>query len=430
MRSRAMRITPYLLSLLVLTAAAVPVAAQEERGGAPGEWLSRYTSARSLGLGGSFVATADDPLGVVWNPAGISMMDQNQLSFETARLYEQTSMYGFGFAVPGSWLPSFGLSVISLGSGDFQKTNELNDDLGTFKNSETAYMFTVARAFSPTLSVGTNVKIVQQAVEDFSGGGVGFDAGVLWSPVPGLSLGGSILNVGGPSVKLRDVGETYPTEYRGGFAWQLLDGRGLITMQIDQSDGAGTVFHGGSEYWIQPGMALRVGFDQDGGTGGFSYRFHPAYQLDYGVSDHVLGMAHRVGLSYRFGGFFAKSEAHPQVFSPTGERAVTRIELNARTKADAREWTLELRDKGKLVVRRFGGPGQPPAHLLWDGKDESGLPLPDGVYHYVLTVVDDAGRVLVSPERTIEIATDGPQGSVPVIPLSEEEPENEGDSPW
>ena len=259
---------------------------------------------------------------------------------------------------------------------------------------------------------------------------MGFDAGVLWSPVPGLSLGGSVLNLGGPSVTLRSVAETYPTELRGGFAWRLLDGRGLITMQLDQSDGAGTRFHGGSEYWIQPGLALRVGFDDVGGTGGFAYRFTPAYQIDYGVSDHALGMAHRVGLSYRFGGFFAKSQAHPEIFSPTGERAVTRIELNARTKAGAREWTLELRDKGGLVVRRFGGPGQPPAHLLWDGKDETGLPLPDGVYHYVLTVIDADARVLVSPERTIEISTDGPQGRVPVIPLTEEKSSDEGDAPW
>ena len=167
MRSRVVRITSYILSVLLLAGASLPAAAQEERGGSPGEWLSRYTSARSLGMGGAFVATADDPLGIVWNPAGISAMDQNQLSFETARLYEQTSLYGFGFAVPGSWLPSFGLSVISLGSGEFERTNELNDVLGTFKNSETAYMFTVARAFSPRrLSVGAIVKLVQQAVEE------------------------------------------------------------------------------------------------------------------------------------------------------------------------------------------------------------------------------------------------------------------------
>src|SRR6266487_794301 len=83
-------------------ALAGPSAAQTQTAGMPGEWLTRYTSARTLGLGSSFVATADDPLGVIWNPAGLSSMDQNEVRFENARLFEETSINAFGFAVPGS----------------------------------------------------------------------------------------------------------------------------------------------------------------------------------------------------------------------------------------------------------------------------------------------------------------------------------------
>ena len=113
---------------------AVPALAQEQIAGNPGEWLARYTSARTLGLGGAYVATADDPLGVLWNPAGLSSMDQNEVRFENAQLFEQTSINAFGFAVPGNWLPSFGITMVSLGSGEFQRTNDMNDDLGNFKN--------------------------------------------------------------------------------------------------------------------------------------------------------------------------------------------------------------------------------------------------------------------------------------------------------
>ncbi|HET9327364.1 MAG TPA: hypothetical protein VFQ05_11360, partial [Candidatus Eisenbacteria bacterium] len=94
---------------------AVPALAQEQIAGGPGEWLARYTSARTLGLGGAYVATADDPLGVLWNPAGLSAMDQNEVRFENAQLFEQTSINAFGFAVPGNWLPSFGITMVSLG---------------------------------------------------------------------------------------------------------------------------------------------------------------------------------------------------------------------------------------------------------------------------------------------------------------------------
>ena len=159
-----------------------------------------------------------------------------------------------------------------------------------------------------------------------------------------------------------------------------------------------------------------MGYQDDRATGGFSYRFAPQYQLDYGVADHPLGLSHRVGLSYRFGGFFASSQAEPEVFSPTGEKATTQIQLNAHTKTDADNWTLDVVDKTERTVRRFSGPGLPPPHVQWDGKDETGLPVADGTYTYHLVVKDKAGRVLTSSTRKVEISTGGPQGEVPVVP--------------
>ena len=106
------------------------------------------------------------------------------------------------------------------------------------------------------------------------------------------------------------------------------------------------------------------------------------------------------------------------MFSPTGEQAVTRITLNARTKAEPATWALDIVDKGDAVVRRFGGSGQPPSHLQWDGKDENGLPLADGVYHYALVVKDAVGRVVSGPVRSVEISTSGPQGTVPLVPTA------------
>jgi len=352
---------------------------------------------------------------VLWNPAGLSGMDRNELRFENTQLMEDTAIHGFGFAVPGSWLPSFGLTMVSLRSGEFQKTNELNDDLGTFANGETAYLFTVSRAFSPRFAAGANLKLVQQKVEDFNAGGMGADLGAWYDVTPGLRIAGSAMNLGGPALRLRDLEEIYPMQLRGGMALRVLQNRGLMAIQLDHSEGLGARMHGGAEYWIQPSVALRVGFDDEYGTGGFGFRFSPSYQLDYGVADQALGLSHRVALSYQFGGFFASSHAEPDVFSPTGEKAVTRLALNARTKADPVNWSLEMVNQADEVVRRFGGPGQPPSHVQWDGKDESGLPLADGTYRYHLTVKDRAGRIVTGPTRRVEISTTGPQGSVPVI---------------
>lgn len=405
------------VALLAILAFPAGAFAEEESGGAPGSWLSQYVTARALGLGGAYVGTADDASAVVWNPASLATLVPNEVRFETAQLFEDTYVHALNFAVPGNRLPSFGLSIVTLRSGEFDRTNELNDPLGTFREIETAYIFTMSRNITPKFALGTNVKLITQSVEDFSGTGVGFDVGAVMNVTPTVRVGASILNVGGPNLTLRDTKETYPIEFRGGFSATVLRGRGLLTAEVDQSQGPGVRFRGGSEYWVQPAFALRVGLDDQNPGGGMSYRFAGNYQFDYGVMDHPLGLTHRVGLTYRFGGFFAKAKAEPEIFSPTGERAVTKIDLNARTKAELESWSLDILNKSDEVVRRFGGKGQPPAHIQWDGKDETGLPLADGEYRYRLVVNDADGRVIESRVHAVTISTGGPQGEVPVIPV-------------
>jgi hypothetical protein len=51
---------------------------------------------------------------------------------------------------------------------------------------------------------------------------------------------------------------------------------------------------------------------------------------------------------------------------------------------------------------------------MWDGKNQAGFPVPDGLYTYSLIVNDAEGRLVAGRERAVEITTGGPQGDVPV----------------
>ena len=414
-RTQKLWVIALAMTLLVSVTGVSIAPAQEQTGGAPGDWLARYTAARTLGLGGAFVAAADEPLGVIWNPAAVSLMFQNEAHFETARLYEGTSLYSFGFAIPSQKLPSFGLTILSLNSGDFERTSELNESLGSFSEGDLAFILTASKSLTPRFALGTNLKIIRQSVEEFGATGVGADFGFLYDITPTVRLGASILNLGGPNLTLRQAKETYPAQFRWGLATRVFRGRGLLSAEFDHSSGLGTSVHGGAEYWLYPMVALRVGYNDNAPAAGMSYRFPSGLRLDYGLSDQELGMTHRLGVSFRFGGFFANSEADPPVFSPIGQQSVTKFHLKSRTKAETQSWRLEIVDKTKNVQRQFGGKGTPPAHVMWDGKDETGLPLPDGMYRYVLVVMDEEGREISGRERLVEITTGGPQGSVPVV---------------
>ena len=382
--------------------------------GAPGDWLSRYAGARTLGLGGAFVAAADEPMGVVWNPAGLSFMYQNQVQFETSRMFEGTSINALSFAVPARTLPSLGLTILALRSGDIERTTELNEPLGTFSETDLAFLFSASKSLFTRLSIGANFKVVRQGVEEFDATGFGADIGLLYDLTPSVRLGASFLNIGGPSVTLRQTDETFPMEVRGGIAITALSGRALLSTELNHMSYSGTSVRAGTEVWIHPKMAVRVGYRDSNPTGGLSFRATDAMRIDYGLADHDLGITHRLGLTFSFGGFYASSKADPEVFSPVGQNSITKFHLKARTKGEAAEWSLEVVDKFNEVIRRFGGKGTPPAHLVWDGKGATGLPLPDGEYEYRLTVRDMDGREITGPVQTVEISTGGPSGTVEV----------------
>lgn len=403
------------VGLSVAMAGGTTARAEDQSAGAPGDWLSHYATARSMGVGGAFVAVADEPLGIVWNPAGFSQMFQNAVQVETAQMYEGTSIFSLGFAMPGKRYPSFGFTLLSLRSGDFERTNDLNESLGLFSEGEMALLFSASKNLTTRFTLGANAKIVRQSIDVFSASGVGFDLGLFFSVTPTVRVGASLLNIGGPSLALRSTEEAYPMEFRGGMSLYLFGERGLITAEIDQREGSPTAFRAGSEFWAHPNLGLRFGFYESSPSGGFSVRVAPAVRIDYSMTNEELGVAHRVGLSYMFGGFFASSRAVPPVFSPLGEQSVTQFNLQARAKAEITSWELEIVDKSNQVVRRFSGKGVPPAHVMWDGKSEAGLPLPDGTYRYCLTVEDEEAREIAGHIRTVEITTAGPQGAVPVV---------------
>lgn len=388
--------------------------AQDQTGGIPGDWLAHYNTARSVGIGGAYVAAAEGPLGALWNPASLSYMFQNEVVFESSILFESTSLNSLSFAIPSQRFPSLGVSVVTLRSGDFEKTSELNESLGTFNESDMAFVLSGSKNLTRRLSLGVNLKIVTQSVEDFSSAGMGADLGALYDVTRVVRLGVSLMNIGGPSLALRDIDETFPFEFRGGMSVRYLGGRGIFSAEVDHRSGPGASFFVGTEFWAHEKMALRVGYFNEEPSGGFSFRAGPAMQFDYGMSDGELGVVHRVGLSYKFGGFFARSYATPEVFSPLGQQSVTKFNLQSRTKSASESWNVKIVDKHNQVVRRFGGTGVPPAHIMWDGKDASGLTLPDGKYRFTLSVIDNEGRLITSHERTVEITTAGPQGFVPV----------------
>ena len=63
-------------------------------------------------------------------------MKQNEVYIETSRLFESTSMHGIGFGMPARRFPSFGVMIINMRSGEFDRRSDINEPLGDFGESD------------------------------------------------------------------------------------------------------------------------------------------------------------------------------------------------------------------------------------------------------------------------------------------------------
>ena len=95
--------------------------------------------------------------------------------------------------------------------------------------------------------------------------------------------------------------------------------------------------------------------------------------------------------------------ANHTIFAPGPENRRNTLQIQQRSGV-AREWRGEIRRSDGIVVRTFTWPRQATT-LTWDGTDEAGNILPDGIYQYHISGTDDAGNTATAGIETIEIDT-------------------------
>src|SRR3989304_5776865 len=71
---------------------------------------------RAMGMGGSFVAVADDASAVFWNPAGLARLSYGQLGFSHVTLPEGSEYDFAGLAYPTVKAGSFAVGFLRVGT--------------------------------------------------------------------------------------------------------------------------------------------------------------------------------------------------------------------------------------------------------------------------------------------------------------------------
>lgn len=296
------------LLVLALLGGAAPARALEKgtAGAQPFSFLGLDSSARAAALGGAYTGLAADAGALSYNPAGLGLLRENEVSFMHNQYFESATQDHLAAVVR----PGFGVSADVFSFGRLNRTTYASPDgtLGQFAITDTALALGYGRAFG-RLAAGAAAKLLRESNDGTVGQSVAGDVGVLWD-VPGargLRLGAAAQNLG-RQVRFQAGREALPATGRAGAAWSF------PAFGHDNALSADVVKEGtdkprasaGVETVAGGSLALRLGYTtrNDAGAGltaGVGWRGRN-WSVDYAIAPYGdLGLTHRVGASLRWG---------------------------------------------------------------------------------------------------------------------------------
>jgi len=301
-----------------------------------GEFLSIGVGGRPLGMGGAYVAIANDVTAGYYNPAGLAKLNYPQIALMHDERYGNLVNYNYAaVAIPYGKDYTFGVSVMRLGVDGIPDTrnalydangdgildinsDRLNYDLITeFSNQDWAFYLTGAKRVTDDLYLGANVKILSRSIAEYSAFGIGFDIGAYYTPMENLMLGANVQDVTTTFVAwstgrnelitpTAKVGAAYQLEFLGGKILPAVD----LDIRFENRRFAsqfniGPVSfdpHVGMEYSYKNLFAVRAGYnDVKQFTFGAGVKL-PKLNIDYSFArfnmsaDDRLPDTHRISL--------------------------------------------------------------------------------------------------------------------------------------
>ena len=250
---------PFALALVLLLA---PAAAPADTGTTGFAFLKLGVGARAMGLGSAYVALADDPTAIYWNPAGLSSLTGTQV---TAMHNEWIQDFRQEFAAVGSHLGpgAFGVSFSGFYSSEFERRDDTGALTGHFGFNDLALSGGYGVHVTKGLGAGVALRYVREMIDQEDATALLADVGAQYHlKESGVSFGAAVQNLG-PSAKFISESFPMPRTMRVGAALtrdlHALQGHGTITAEYRKARDDDGHFHIGGEYVYHDHLALRAG---------------------------------------------------------------------------------------------------------------------------------------------------------------------------
>ena len=265
MKSMLNGILIVITSLFLMTNVLVSNVLAVKDAGQAARYLRIGVGARALGMGGAFVAVADDASACYWNPAGLVQLKNKEVQAMYSLLSIDRKYNFLNYAQPLKDDRCFGVSVVDFGVGDIRETKSPEDkNIGMFDDQENALIVSYAGNMENGLLLGGNLKYITQSMNPSEGkksaDGIGVDMGMLWKAKPNLTVGLLLQDVGGSLKWNTGHKDRLPVVIKAGTAYRLMDNNLLLAFDVEKvAHNKKSRLHLGGEYNLNENIAFRLG---------------------------------------------------------------------------------------------------------------------------------------------------------------------------
>jgi hypothetical protein len=278
--------------------------------------LALTEGTREASMGGATLATGKGIDGMEANPAALGMLRRHEVSLTTLRHMRESSIQGIRFCRSFYNRGALGVSVHTFDAGSLDTYDVSGSPQGTYSAKDTLVSLGYGIQWARSFSLGARMKQVEEKIGSQAARATALDGGLLWAP-PSTggplrwSFGTAIKNVGSGGSFEEDKMDL-PQSFGIGTACSLFADTFTLEAALHNTRDEGSVLSIGSELWISPKIALRLGHRKAKSASddlrlGFTIRFKNA-SIDYALKTNNDGFddSHRISLSFRFGGHAEK----------------------------------------------------------------------------------------------------------------------------
>lgn len=374
-----------------------------ELGGIPFETLYKTIGARSLAMGETAVGNPSGITTILWNPAYLDSIMKNEVYAGAEMLYEGASMEYLSYATPIGKYGGLGFMAGYLGYGSFDTVDKDDNSTGSSDYKDIFISAAYGKNIYAGFEAGISLKLLLQDQSSTTYPAFNSDISFFKS-FDDFDLGLAFKNILPLTIKYDVDSEKFVSTMRFGGTYRALDGKLKIAADIEKYFiNENPFFYFGAEYNISDIIFLRAGYNTFSEvSAGLGVNFNNM-GVDYTLTDGQAAVTHKIAVYYDFGGYDVAVKADPEIFSPVGAIRKTYLRVSAMTKYDIFKWSLEIKDKTGAIIKSWYGSGAPDTETVWDGLKQDGMPVDEGDYKVVLTVVDENDKTIKSAEETVKI---------------------------